>query len=62
MGGSIHYWRRKWQPTPVFLPGEFHRQRSLVGYSSWVTKSWTERATNTRTHTSIHKKYVPHAP
>uniref|UniRef100_A0A8C6E904 RRM domain-containing protein n=1 Tax=Moschus moschiferus TaxID=68415 RepID=A0A8C6E904_MOSMO len=24
-------WRRKWQPTPVFLPGEFHRQRSLVG-------------------------------
>ena len=26
-------WRRAWQPTPVFLPGEFHRQRSLVGYS-----------------------------
>ena len=25
-------WRRKWQPTPVFLPGEFHGQRSLVGY------------------------------
>ena len=25
---------KKWQPTPVFLPGEFHRQRSLVGYSS----------------------------
>ena len=25
-------WRRKWQPTPVFLPREFHRQRSLVGY------------------------------
>ena len=25
-------WRRAWQPTPVFLPGEFHRQRSLVGY------------------------------
>ena len=24
-------WRRKWQPTPVFLPGEFHEQRSLVG-------------------------------
>ena len=24
---------RKWQPTPVFLPGEFHGQRSLVGYS-----------------------------
>ena len=26
-------WRGKWQPTPVFLPGESHRQRSLVGYS-----------------------------
>ena len=26
-------WRRKWQPTPVFLPGESHGQRSLMGYS-----------------------------
>ena len=26
-------WRREWRPTPVFLPGEFHGQRSLVGYS-----------------------------
>ena len=26
-------WRRKWQPAPVFLPGESHGQRSLVGYS-----------------------------
>ena len=26
-------WRRKWQPTSVFLPGEFHGPRSLVGYS-----------------------------
>ena len=29
-------WRRKWKPTPVFLPGEPHEQRSLVGYSFWV--------------------------
>ena len=28
-------WRRKWQPTPVFLPGESQGQRSLVGYSPW---------------------------
>ena len=28
-------WSRKWQPTPVFLPGETHGQRSLVGYSPW---------------------------
>ena len=26
-------WRRAWQPTPVFLPREFHGQRSLAGYS-----------------------------
>ena len=26
-------WRRTWQPTPVFLPGESHGQRSLAGYS-----------------------------
>ena len=26
---------REWLPTPIFLPGEFHRQRSLVGYSPW---------------------------
>ena len=31
-------WRRKWQPTPIFLPGESHGQRSLVGYSPWGRK------------------------
>ena len=31
-------WRRKWQPTPVFLPGKFHGQRSLMGYSPWGCK------------------------
>ena len=30
--------RRKWQPTPVFLPGELYGQRSLVGYSPWSHK------------------------
>ena len=29
---------RAWQPTPVFLPGEFHGQRTLAGYSSWTHK------------------------
>ena len=28
-------WRREWLPTAVFLPGESHGQRSLVGYSPW---------------------------
>ena len=31
-------WRREWPPTPVFLPGESHRQRSLAGYSPWGHK------------------------
>ena len=31
-------WRREWQPTPVFLPGESHGQRSLAGYSPWGAK------------------------
>ena len=31
-------WRRKWQPTPVFLPGKFQGQRSLVGYIPWDRK------------------------
>ena len=31
-------WRRKWQPTPVFLPGKSHGRRSLAGYSPWGLK------------------------
>ena len=31
-------WKRKWQPSPVFLPGKSHGQRSLVGYSPWTHK------------------------
>ena len=31
-------WRRTWQPTPVFMPGKSHGQRSLVGYSPWGRK------------------------
>ena len=34
-------WRREWQPTSVYLPGEFHRQRSLAGYSPGGHKSQT---------------------
>ena len=33
--------RRAWQPTPVFLPGESHGQRSLASYSLWGRKSQT---------------------
>ena len=31
-------WRRKWQPTSVFLPGKSHGQRSLAGYNPWCFK------------------------
>ena len=43
-------WRREWQPTPVFLPGESHGQRSLAGYSPWGgKKSDMTEATKTLT-------------
>ena len=36
LNGSMKtYWRRKWQSTPILLPGKSHGQRSLVGYSLW---------------------------
>ena len=40
-GSGRFPWRRAWQPTPVFLPVESHRQRSLEGYRWRVTKSRT---------------------
>ena len=36
--GQEDPWKRKWQPTPVFLPGKSHGQRSLEGYSPWGHK------------------------
>ena len=39
---------RKWQPTPVFLPGKFHGQKSLAGYGPWCCK---ESDTTEHTHT-----------
>ena len=35
-------WRRACKPTLVFLPGDSHGQRSLVGYVHRVTKNWTQ--------------------
>ena len=31
-------WRREWPPTPLLLPGDFHGQRRLAGYSAWSHK------------------------
>ena len=52
-------WRRKWHPTPVFLPGESHGQRSLVGYSPRAVKGpvrpdWATEHTHLPTVNSSH--------
>ena len=46
-------WSRKWQPAPVFLPGKFHGQRSLAGYSPWGCKE-LDMTMRTCTHTHTH--------
>ena len=43
--GKIH-WRRKWQPTSVFLPGKSKGQRNLVGYRPWGHKRDTTQQLN----------------
>ena len=44
----------KWQPTPVFLPGKFHEQRSLLDYSLWGHKGLDPTEfTLTHTHTEL---------
>ena len=57
-------WRWEWQPTPVFLPGEFHGQRSLAGYSPWGHKEsdTTEGLTHTHTHTHTPAAAAPRFP
>ena len=65
-GGSFHFWvgkmpwSRKWQITPVFLPGKFHGQRSLVGCSPWGCQEsdMTEQlSVHTCTHTNTHTDF-----
>ena len=49
-------WRRAWQPTPVFLPGESHGQKSLAGYSPWghkeldMTEATARKQSSVKTH------------
>ena len=47
-------WRRKWQPTPVFLPRKFHGWMSLVGYSPWGHKEL-----DTTVRLTFLRKYLP---
>ena len=56
--GKIPRWRA-WQPTPVFLPGIFHEQRSLVGYSPWGRKE-RDTAEQLSIHTQREAAASPH--
>ena len=47
-------WRRKWQPTPVFLPGKSHGQRSLAGYSLCGCKE-SDRTERANTHVTLNR-------
>ena len=62
-------WRRAWQPTPVFLAGESHGLRSLVGYSPLSKRAsliffffWLQKAMNNKCMQSddLKSKYIPH--
>ena len=55
-------WRREWSPTPVFLPGEFHEQRSLAGCSPWGHEEWVGRKWVTNTHTHLLYTYFKKLP
>jgi len=51
-------WRRAWQPTPVFLPGESHGQRNLMGYTPWGHREsdTTEGTSHTCTYLNMEGK------
>ena len=49
-------WRRAWQPTPIFLPGECHGQRSLVSYTPWGHKE--SDTTEWLTHTVLEQGFL----
>ena len=47
---KVNKWRRKWQTIPIFLPGECHGQRNLVGYSPWGCKESDMTEVTEHTH------------
>ena len=53
-------WRRKWQLTPVFLPGKSHGQRSLAGYSPWNPEEWA--GATKQQHRVLQFTKHPHVP
>ena len=59
--GQEDPWKRKKQPTPVFLPGKSHRQRSLASYSHGITKSRTQLSAQVHTSGSCLTTYICHS-
>ena len=58
---TLMYWRRKWQPTPVFLPGESQGQGSMVDCHLWgCTESDTTEATQQQQRLYNHSLINPH--
>ena len=55
--GKIH-WKRKWQPTPVFLPRKVHGQRSLAGYSPRGCQESDLTATEHKPCTAFSNKFL----
>ena len=59
LGQDVIPWRRQWQPTVVFLPGESHGQRSLAGCSLRGRKEVdTAKLLNTQTHKCVYTIYT----
>ena len=52
-------WRRAWQPTPVFLPGESHGQRSLAGYNPWSHKESDTTEVTYHTYNNLYLESCP---
>ena len=61
---TFMHWRRKWQPTPVFLPGESQGQQSLEGchlYEVAQSRTWLKRLSSSSSHpftTDVHQPLV----
>ena len=56
---TFMHWRRKWQPTPVFLPGKSHGRRSLVGYCPWGRRVRHDWETSLFTFMHWRRKWQP---
>ena len=59
LAAARYTWEENWQPIPVFLPGEFHGQRSLTGYSTWSQRVRHDWVTNSfKTHLRAHRRWL----